>query len=134
VSDSLVCQINVTGQDTVRITHYEYGVIVSDTVYTTQVHSQWRMIFFRDQVILDWYYSINPKYPYTHTVLQSSIESTDTLKIGGYIYGGTEYFVRGVGLVGFVGGHANQSTWSKQELKLTSWSPPQYQSVPTGVW
>ena len=134
VSDSLVCQINVTGQDTIRNTHYEYGVIVSDTVYITQVQSQWRMIFYRDEVLLDWYSSINPMYPFTHTVPKSSIETTDTLMIGGYITGGTESFVRGVGLVGFTGGHANQTTWSKQELKLTSWSPPLFQSVPEGAW
>ena len=130
VNDSLVCRITVTGQDTLHTTHYEYGLVVSDTVTTALIQSQWRIVHYQDRVILNWYSTIAPAFYYDHSVLRSSIEAVDTLKISDYIYAGTEYFVQGVGLVRFTQGQASQSGWSKQELKLTSWSKPTPTSVP----
>jgi hypothetical protein len=131
VNDSLVCRITVTGQDTLHTTHYEYGLVVSDTTTRNAIQAEWRMVHYRDRVILNWYSSLVPAYYFDHTVLRSSIEAVDTLKIGDYVYAGTEYFVQGVGLVRFVQGQASQSSgWSEQELKLTSWSKPTSTSVP----
>jgi len=125
VVDSLICQVAVLGQDTMHITHYEYGVVVSDTIYTNPTQSQWRLIFCKDAIILNWYSTLVPSYYYTHSISQSMMQATDTLKVQPvYLMADQEQFVRGVGLVFYSYVRYSQSGWAERELRLKSWSTP----------
>jgi hypothetical protein len=124
VNDSLICRIDLTGVDTVRTTHYEYGLIVSDSTHIAPLQGQWRMVHYRDQVIMNWYATLVPSYPYDQSIPRSAIESADTLKISGFQGFGKEYYVKGVGLARYTWAHATQTGHSSLELRLTSWSSP----------
>lgn len=124
INDSVISWIDLTGMDTVRTTHYEYGLVVSDSTHIAPLQGQWRMAHYRDQVIMNWYVTFVPSYPYDQILSRSSIESVDTLKITGFVGFGNEYFVRGVGLVRYTFAHATQTGHSSSELRLTSWSTP----------